>query len=200
MLLPFYKKNCIEAGVDEAGRGCLAGPVVAAAVILPKKFKFSLLNDSKKLSEKQRLECRVWIEENALAFAVQMIDNVVIDKVNILQATFLAMHGAIEKLSIDPQHLIIDGNRFKPYGSLHFTTIIKGDSKYSSIAAASILAKTYRDEYMLTMHKKYSIYNWAQNKGYPTAAHRQLLAENGACKLHRLSFKVKEKLQLQLFE
>jgi ribonuclease HII len=200
MLLPFYKKNCVEAGVDEAGRGCLAGPVVAAAVILPKKFSYRLLNDSKQLNEKQRLECRIWIEENALAFAVHFIDNKKIDEVNILQATYLAMHGAINKLVLEPQHIIVDGNRFKPYKEIIATTIIKGDGLYSSIAAASILAKTYRDEYMQKAHKKFPLYAWNQNKGYPTAAHRKILAECGSSSLHRLSFKVKEKLQLSLFE
>jgi ribonuclease HII len=191
MLQQFLYKNTIEAGIDEAGRGCLAGPVFASAVILPQDFEFGLLNDSKKLKEKDRLLCREFIEKHALAYAVSSIDNKIIDKVNILQASFMAMHKAVDKLSIKPELLLIDGNRFKPYFMIPHECIIKGDGKLMSIAAASILAKTYRDDYLLKIHKQFPIYNWKQNKGYPTLAHRSKVLEIGFSKYHRQTFSVK---------
>jgi ribonuclease HII len=190
MLQSFLYKNVIEAGVDEAGRGCLAGPVFASAVILPQDFEFGLLNDSKKLNEKDRLICKEFIEQHALAFAVSSVDHKTIDKINILQSSFLAMHQAVEQLAIVPQMLLIDGNRFKPYFMIPHECIIKGDGKIMSIAAASILAKTYRDEYMHKIHRQFPDYNWIQNKGYPTLAHRAKVLEIGFSKYHRKSFSV----------
>lgn len=198
MLLNFLHTNCIEAGVDEAGRGCLAGPVVAAAVILPINFFHPLLNDSKQVTEKNRLELSVIIKNEALAWAVGCASSVEIDTINILQATYLAMHRAITDLKTVPEHLIIDGNRFKPYPTISHTTLIKGDAKYTSIAAASILAKTTRDQYMREMHEKYPHYNWIKNKGYGTLEHRKSMEQFGQSQEHRLSFKLKEK-QLRLF-
>lgn len=191
MLKPFYQKDLIEAGCDEAGRGCLAGPVFAAAVILPVNFNHPLLNDSKQVTEKNRNELRVIIEEAALAFAVASIDNAEIDKINILKASFKAMHLAIDKLKKKPQLLLIDGNRFYNYKKLSHRCIIKGDSIYTSIAAASILAKTYRDEYMLKLHKKFPHYAWDNNKGYGTLTHRKAIKEFGQCKYHRKTFRLK---------
>lgn len=189
-LLPFFKPNCIEAGLDEAGRGCLAGPVVAAAVILPPDYSHPLLNDSKKLSHKQREELRTVIEKEAIAWEVSFVDNEEIDKVNILNASFLAMNRAVAKLSFMPNHLIVDGNRFRPqpYMITPFTCIVKGDGKYLNIAAASILAKTYRDEYMDKLHLEYPHYDWAGNKGYPTKKHRDGIREFGITPFHRKSF------------
>lgn len=194
----FYQNKLIEAGCDEAGRGCYAGPVFAAAVILPKKFHHPLLNDSKKVKEKDRNELRIFIEQNALSYAVAMVDNTEIDQMNILKASFKAMHLAIEKLSKQPQLLLIDGNRFIPYKKLPHHCIIKGDSKYASIAAASILAKTYRDEYMQQLHNEFPVYGWNQNKGYGTATHRNAINMFGLCKYHRKSFAILPK-QTSLF-
>jgi ribonuclease HII len=196
-LLAYYKENVIEAGCDEAGRGCLAGPVVAAAVILPKDFKNDVLNDSKQLSEKKRDKLRLIIEQEAVAWAVGIVDNEIIDKINILNASILAMHKAVEQLKIKPQHLIIDGNRFKKYENIPHTCIVKGDSKYLSIAAASVLAKTHRDEIMIQLDKEFSDYFWAKNKGYPSKQHRRAIAEFGITKYHRKSYKLLDK-QLSL--
>lgn len=188
MLLPFLHDNTVEAGCDEAGRGCLAGSVYAAAVILPPDFKNEKLNDSKQLSEKQRYALREIIEREALAWAVGIVTPEEIDKINILNASFLAMHRAIGKLSVRPEHLLIDGNRFNPYPGIPHTTIVKGDGKYLSIAAASILAKTYRDDYMNNIHNEYPLYDWNNNKGYPTKKHREAIAQHGTTPYHRRSF------------
>lgn len=188
MLKSQYKKNTIEAGCDEAGRGCLSGPVVAAAVILPQNFKHKWLNDSKQLNEKQRLELREEILAVALAYGIASCSPEEIDEINILKASFLAMHRAVDQLNIKPELLLIDGNRFTPYPDIHHICIIKGDSKYLSIAAASILAKTERDHIMTIYHEKYPHYNWIKNKGYPTTEHRKAIAEFGSCELHRKSF------------
>lgn len=185
-----------EAGCDEAGRGCLAGPVFAAAVILPKDYKNDLLNDSKKLSEKQRNMLRPVIERDALAFAVGIVSAAEIDKINILNASFLAMHRALEKLTIDPELLLIDGNRFKQWNDIPYKCIVKGDGKYLSIAAASILAKTNRDELMESIHVEFPEYNWRKNKGYPTLEHRKMILKTGLCEYHRKTFNV----QLNLFD
>lgn len=198
MLLPYLNKKLIEAGCDEAGRGCLSGPVVAAAVILPKKFKSELLNDSKLLSEKNRDELRPIIEEKALAFAVGIVWNEEIDKINILKASFLAMHRALDQLSITPEHLLIDGNRFTPYREINHSCIVKGDSKYMSIAAASVLAKTYRDYLMQKLHEEYPMYEWLKNKGYPTKQHRAFIKEFGACEYHRKTFKLTDDWQVEV--
>lgn len=199
MLEKYYDKNLIEAGCDEAGRGCYAGPVFAAAVILPKDFYHPLLNDSKQVKEKDRNELRFFIEQNASAYAVAMIDNKEIDKINILKASFKAMHNAIDKLQIQPALLLIDGNRFMPYKNIPHHCIIKGDGKFASIAAASILAKTYRDDYMLQLHKKFPKYGWDKNKGYGTLTHRKAIEEFGVCKHHRMSFNILPK-QIELFK
>ena len=182
--------NKLEAGCDEAGRGCLCGPVFAAAVILPQDFKNSILNDSKKLSDQQRKKLRPVIEESALAWAVGIVSAVEIDKINILQASFLAMHRAIAQLKIIPEHLLIDGNRFTQFGSVPHTTVIEGDGKYLNIAAASILAKTYRDDYMDNLHEKYPAYHWIKNKGYGTKQHRAAIMEFGITKHHRKTFRL----------
>lgn len=189
-LLPFYNKNTIEAGCDEAGRGCLAGPVFAAAVILPADFENELLNDSKKLTEKQRYQLRPIVEEQALAWAVVAVDNKEIDEVNILNASFLAMNRAVEKLATVPEHLLIDGNRFRTKCKIPYTCMIKGDGRFYSIAAASILAKTYRDDYMAEIHQEFPYYDWQKNKGYPTKKHRAGIKEHGPCKYHRMSFRL----------
>ncbi len=199
MLEKFYDKSLVEAGCDEAGRGCYAGPVFAAAVILLKDFCHPLLNDSKQVKEKDRNELRLFIEQNATAYAVAMIDNKEIDKINILKASFKAMHNAIDKLHIQPKLLLIDGNRFTPYKNIPHHCIIKGDGKFASIAAASILAKTYRDEYMLQLHKKFPHYSWDKNKGYGTLTHRKAIEEFGVCKHHRMSFNILPK-QIELFK
>ena len=184
----FSNKETIECGCDEAGRGCLAGPVVAAAVILPQGFLHPLLNDSKELSDKQRRFLRPIIEQNALAYCVGFVSNQEIDKINILQASFLAMNRAIEGLKQKPELLLIDGNRFNNKTDIAFECIVKGDSLYQSIAAASILAKTYRDDYMLNLHKEFPKYHWDKNMGYPTKQHRQAIIENGISPFHRKSF------------
>jgi len=187
-LLLFLQEGRLEAGCDEAGRGCLAGPVFAAAVILPADFENDQLNDSKKLTEKQRYALRPIIEMQALAFAVGIVDNHEIDRINILNASFLAMHRALDQLNLKPDHLLIDGNRFKTYTDIPHTCIIKGDGKYMSIAAASILAKTYRDDYMDALHQEYPQYNWQKNKGYPTLHHRKVVREIGITPYHRHTF------------
>ena len=193
MLLPYLEKGRIECGVDEAGRGCLAGPVFAAAVILPEDFENELLNDSKQLTEKQRYDLRPIIEEKAIAYAVGIVFPDEIDRINILNASFLAMTRAIEALNVKPEHLLIDGNRFKSKLLIPFTTVVKGDGKMMSIAAASILAKTYRDDYMNKIAEEYPAYDWLENKGYPTAKHRDAIAQHGITPYHRLTFKgVKE--------
>lgn len=190
MLLARYQHELIEAGCDEAGRGCLAGPVFAAAVILPHDFDHHLLNDSKQLAEEIRYALRTEIEQKAIAYAVASCDNLEIDEINILNASFLAMHRAIDKLHLKPQFLIIDGNRFNKYGATPHQCIVEGDAKYFSIAAASILAKTYRDDYMKQIAKEHPEYNWHTNKGYPTITHRKTVLEMGHTPYHRLTFKV----------
>ena len=191
MLLSFYKQNVIEAGCDEAGRGCLAGSVFAAAVILPPDYKNELLNDSKKITEKQRYLLRPVIQKDALAWAVGIATAQEIDEINILNASILAMHRAVENLKIVPEYLIVDGNKFKPYKDIPHQTIVKGDGKYLSIAAASVLAKTFRDDYMLELHKEFPQYDWATNKGYPTKKHRDVIKEIGFTPYHRMSYKFK---------
>lgn len=188
MLLPYLNKELIEAGCDEAGRGCLAGAVYAAAVILPTDYVNERLNDSKKLTEHQRYALREEIERDALAWAVGVVLPAEIDKINILNASFLAMHRAIDQLSIRPQHLLIDGNRFNKYHDVPHTTVVKGDGKYLSIAAASVLAKTYRDDYMNKLHEEYPMYDWKGNKGYPTKKHREAIAKYGTTPYHRMTF------------
>lgn len=194
----FNKEWLVEAGCDEAGRGCLSGPVVAAAVILPDKCSLPELDDSKKLSEKQRDKLRPIIEEKALAFAVGIVSPQKIDEINILNASFLAMHLAIDQLSLKPEFLLIDGNRFNPYKKIPHACIIKGDGKYKSIAAASVLAKTYRDEIMEKLDAEFPEFGWKGNKGYPTMAHRNAIREHGSCKYHRQSFTLLPS-QLELF-
>ena len=195
----FSNKETIECGCDEAGRGCLAGPVVAAAVILPHGFSHPLLNDSKKLSDKQRRLLRPIIEQNALAYCVGFVSNQEIDKINILQASFLAMNRAVEGLKQKPELLLIDGNRFNNKTDIAFQCIVKGDSIYQSIATASILAKTYRDDYMLNLHKEFPKYHWDKNMGYPTKQHRQAIIENGISPFHRKSFNLLGDTQLSLW-
>lgn len=190
MLLPYFDVSQLEAGVDEAGRGCYAGPVVAAAVILPQHFYHPLLNDSKKLTEKQREYLKPIIQKQCVAYAIGIVSNRVIDKINILHATYKAMHKAIDLLRPIPSHLLIDGNQFLPYPYIAHTCIIKGDGKYAAIAAASILAKTCRDELMQKAHKKHPQYQWHQNKGYGTLLHRQAISTHGLSNLHRKSFKI----------
>ncbi|MCE5205539.1 MAG: ribonuclease HII [Porphyromonadaceae bacterium] len=187
------KSGCVEAGCDEAGRGCLAGPVFAAAVVLPPGFSCDELNDSKQLTEKKRDELRLIIEKNALGYAVASCSPEEIDKMNILWASVEAMHRALRKLSPPPAHILVDGNRFRPFGPTPYTCVVKGDSLFQSIAAASVLAKTYRDEYMRKMHEKYPGYDWASNKGYPTAKHRRAIQEQGITLLHRKSFQLFER-------
>ena len=194
MLEPYFKTDCIEAGCDEAGRGCLAGPVYAAAVILPPDISqrnsalAQALNDSKQLTERRRTALRTVIEQEALAWAVVAVDNHEIDQLNILRASITAMHRALDRLDIRPGHIIVDGNRFYPYADIPHTTIVKGDAKYMSIAAASILAKTHRDEYMLQIHNEHPQYRWDSNKGYPSALHRAAIREYGTTPYHRLTF------------
>ena len=199
MLLPGLNEELIEAGCDEAGRGCLAGAVYAAAVILPKDFENELLNDSKQLSEKQRYALREVIERDAVAWAVGIVSPEEIDKINILNASFLAMHRAVDRLKTRPQHLLIDGNRFKKYPEIPHTTVIKGDGKYLSIADASILAKTYRDDYMNKLHQEFPCYDWENNKGYPTKKHRAAIAGHGTTPYHRTTFNLLGEGQLELF-
>jgi len=198
MLLSRYQYEYLEAGCDEAGRGCLAGPVFAAAVILPDDFDHKLLNDSKQLSEEVRYELRIEIEQKAIAHAVGIVDNIEIDAINILNASFLAMHRAIEKLHLSPQFLIIDGNRFNKYQNIPHKCIVEGDAKYFSIAAASILAKTYRDDYMKQIAAEHPEYDWHKNKGYPTIKHRKTVLEIGYTPYHRRTFKVTNP-QLEMF-
>jgi len=202
MLLPFYKEGVVEAGCDEAGRGCLAGPVFAAAVILPPDFKNEMLNDSKQLTEKKRYQLREVIEREAMAWAVGIVDNKEIDKINILNASILAMHRALDQLKVRPENIIVDGNRWKPYflpialnsqlstlnSPIPATTIVKGDGKFLSIAAASILAKTYRDDFMLRIHEEFPQYHWDKNKGYPAKVHREAIRQFGTTPYHRMSF------------
>lgn len=188
MLESYFRKGVVEAGCDEAGRGCLAGPVYAAAVILPPDFHHEMLNDSKQLSEKKRYLLREVIQKEAIAWAVGIVDNQEIDKLNILRSSILAMHRALDDLKTRPEEIIVDGNRFYPYRDLPHTTIVKGDGKYLSIAAASILAKTYRDDFMLQIHQQYPMYQWNKNKGYPSKEHRQAIREYGTCPYHRLTF------------
>lgn len=190
MLLSSYQNKVTEAGLDEAGRGCYAGPVFAASVILPNNFFHPLLNDCKLVKEKDRNTLREIIEQESIAFAVSYIDNKEIDSINILQASFKAMHLCIDKINVQPKLLLVDGNRFKPYKKIPHECIIKGDSKYASIAAASILAKTYRDEYMLRLHKEFPMYGWDKNKGYGTETHRNAIQEHGLCPYHRKSFDI----------
>lgn len=200
MLEAYYKEGLIEAGCDEAGRGCLAGPVFAAAVILPSAFRNEMLNDSKQLTEKKRYQLREVIEREALAWAVGIVDNKEIDKINILNASILAMHRALDQLTVRPEYIIVDGNRWKPYQEptandndnepkvVPATTIVKGDGKYLSIAAASILAKTYRDDFMLRIHEEFPQYHWDKNKGYPAKVHREAIRQYGTTPYHRMSF------------
>jgi ribonuclease HII len=190
MLKKYFDKTTIEAGCDEAGRGCLAGPVYAAAVILPKTFKNKFLDDSKKLTDKQRKLLRPIIEKEAIAWAVGIVSAQEIDEINILNASFLAMHRAIDQLKTKPESLLIDGNRFKKYKNIPHTCIIQGDGKYLSIAAASILAKTYRDDHMDELHKQFPQYDWIKNKAYGTVKHRDAILKHGICEHHRISFRL----------
>lgn len=190
MLSPYFSESILEAGCDEAGRGCYAGPVVAAAVILPKDFYHPLLNDSKQVTEKHRDELRPIIEAAATAYGVAFVDNDEIDDINILKASFKAMHLALDKLQKKPQLLLIDGNRFIPYKKIPHQCFVKGDGRFASIAAASILAKTYRDEYMKQLHEEFPQYNWKKNKGYGTLEHRKAIEQAGLCKYHRKSFRL----------
>jgi len=198
LLQNHYHEGLVEAGCDEAGRGCLAGSVYAAAVILPDNYANPLLNDSKQLSEKQRYELRPIIERDALAWAVGIVTPEEIDHINILNASILAMHRALDQLAVRPQAVIVDGNRFKPYGGLPYATIVKGDGKFLSIAAASILAKTYRDDYMNQLAEDYPQYDWRQNKGYPTKKHREAIRQFGTTPYHRMSYNLLGDGQLAL--
>ena len=198
ILKAFLQKGRLEAGCDEAGRGCLAGPVCAAAVVLPENFYHPLLNDSKQISEKQRYELRPVIEASAIAFGVAMVDNAEIDKINILNASILAMHRALDKLAVKPDFILIDGNKFKAYQKTAHQCVVKGDSIYASIAAASVLAKTYRDDYMNELACQYPVYAWEKNKAYPTKAHREAIVKHGITPFHRMSFRLIDE-QLNLF-
>lgn len=198
MLRAYYQKKLLEAGCDEAGRGCYAGPVFAAAVILPKKFKHPFLNDSKQLTAAQRDELRPIIEKKAVCWAVSMVDHEEIDRINILRASFKAMHLALDQLNETPELLLIDGNRFTPYKNIRHECIVDGDALYASIAAASVLAKTYRDEYMVRLHEEHPHYNWKSNKGYGTPEHRRAIEIHGLCNYHRRSFNISVK-QMELF-
>ena len=199
MLKSNYSGFVLEAGTDEAGRGCLCGPVVAAAVILPEDFEHPFLNDSKQLSEKQRKELKPFIEENALSFGVSFVDEKEVDQINVLQASITGMHRSVAQLNPQPEYIIVDGNKFKAYQEIPHQTIVKGDAKFLSIAAASVLAKTYRDEFMEKIHQEYPMYNWKQNKGYPTKQHRAAIREFGITKYHRKTFKLlPEQLKLSL--
>ena len=191
MLKPYMVPDVLECGCDEAGRGCLAGPVFAAAVILPADFENELLNDSKQLSEKQRYELRPIIEQSAVAWAIGVVSAEEIDQINILNASILGMHRAIAQLNPQPRHILVDGNRFKPYEFIPYRTVVKGDATYMSIAAASVLAKTYRDDYMNAIAKDYPHYDWLSNKGYPTQKHRAAIAQYGITPHHRLTFRMK---------
>ena len=198
MLKSYYNEGVVEAGCDEAGRGCLAGAVYAAAVILPPDYKNELLNDSKQLTERRRYQLREEIEREAVAWAVGVVDPDEIDKINILNASILAMHRALDQLTVRPQAVIVDGNRFRPYRDLPCTTIVKGDGKYLSIAAASILAKTYRDDYMLRLAEEYPMYDWKKNKGYPTLKHREAIRQHGTTPYHRMSYRLLGNEELSL--
>lgn len=198
MLKPFHTPNCIEVGCDEAGRGCLAGPVYAAAVIFPPDYHNKELNDSKQLSDKKRKILREQIIKDATCWAVGIVDNHEIDKINILNASILAMHRAIEQLSTLPEHLIIDGNKFKKYKQIPYDCIVKGDGKFLSIAAASILAKTFRDDFMDELHQQFPMYDWLSNKGYPTQKHKMAIQEYGLTDFHRVTFNYKMPQQLSL--
>ncbi|WP_436415682.1 ribonuclease HII [Petrimonas sp.] len=191
------RSDCVEAGCDEAGRGCLAGPVFAAAVILPSGFRCDELNDSKQLSEKDRSRLRTVIEHHALCYAVEMCSPEEIDEINILWASVKAMHKALAKLTVRPEHILVDGNRFRPFEDIPHTLVVKGDGKYMSIAAASVLAKTYRDEYMQKLHERLPVYDWARNKGYPTKSHREAIKKYGITEYHRKSFNLVER-QLEI--
>ncbi|MFI5129233.1 MAG: ribonuclease HII [Chitinophagales bacterium] len=199
MLQSYYQDQFTEAGCDEAGRGCYAGPVFAAAVILPRDFYHPDLNDSKQVTPEKRKELKYFIKDNAIAYAVAMVDNDEIDQINILRASFKAMHMALDKLRKRPSFLLIDGNRFSPYKKLNHQCIIQGDAIYASIAAASILAKTHRDSYMQQLHKEFPHYNWRQNKGYGTEEHRNAIEKHGLCKYHRRSFNINSH-QISMFE
>ncbi len=190
MLQSFLIPNVLECGCDEAGRGCLAGSVFAAAVILPPDFTNEELNDSKQLTEAQRYRLRPIIEQAATAWGIGEVTAQEIDEINILNASILAMHRAINQLKIQPEHIIVDGNRFKPYKFIPYRTIVKGDAKFLSIAAASVLAKTYRDDYMQQLHKEFPMYHWNENKGYPTKQHRMAIRQYGSCAYHRMSYKL----------
>jgi ribonuclease HII len=201
MLKPYYNIDVIEAGLDEVGRGCLAGPVVAAAVILPRDYRHSFLTDSKQLTKVQRLELEKEIIRESLSWAVAEVDNVEIDKINILKASFLAMHRAVDKLRMKPEHLLVDGNRFTPYPMIPHTCIVKGDAHYLSIAAASILAKNYRDELMANLSNLFPHYGWEHNVGYPTNHHRKAIGTHGPCSYHRMTFRlVKEDQSVEMEE
>lgn len=193
-----FSSGILEAGCDEAGRGCLAGPVCAAAVILPEGFSHPWLNDSKKLTQRRREQLRPIIEAEAVAWAVALVDHEEIDRINILNASILAMHRALDALTVRPQAVIVDGNRFKPYGDIPWQTFVKGDGRFGNIAAASILAKTHRDELMMRLHEQYPVYGWDVNKGYPTAAHRAAIVAHGPSPCHRMSFRLIDR-QLSLF-
>lgn len=198
MLQNCFQHEFIECGTDEAGRGCLAGPVTAAAVILPLRFRNKLLNDSKKVTRENRNVLKKIIEKKALCYSVAFIDNDKVDEINILNASILAMHHCVTSLKIQPGHILVDGNRFKPYPNIPHLCVIKGDGKFLNIAAASILAKTYRDAYMEKIHEEYPMYNWKQNKGYPTLEHREAIEKYGITKYHRKSFKLyPEQLELE---
>ena len=190
MLKSYYNFDVVEAGLDEVGRGCLAGPVVAAAVILPRDYKHSFLNDSKQLNKQQRQELEKEIMREAICWAIAEVDNFEIDKINILKASFLAMHRAVDKLNVKPEHLLVDGNRFTPYPMIPHTCIIKGDAHYLSIAAASILAKNYRDELMAQLSAQFPHYGWEHNVGYPTIHHRKAIGLHGPCNYHRMTFRL----------
>ncbi|MDG1040088.1 MAG: ribonuclease HII [Polaribacter sp.] len=199
MLKNNYSGKILEAGTDEAGRGCLSGPVVAAAVILPENFEHPFLNDSKQLTEKQRKELRPFIEKNALTFGVSFVDEKEVDKINVLQASITGMQRSIAQLNPQPEFIIVDGNKFKPYKDIPHETIVKGDATYLSIAAASVLAKTYRDEFMEKIHQEFPMYNWKQNKGYPTKQHRNAIREFGITYYHRKTFRLlPEQLKLDI--
>lgn len=199
MLKLRYSEFDLECGTDEAGRGCLAGPVTAAAILLPENFELELLNDSKQLSEKVREQLKPLLEEKAISFSVTHLSPLIIDEINILNASIKAMQECIVKLNPTPNYIIVDGNRFKPVNHIPYSTIIKGDAKYMSIAAASVLAKTYRDEYMNTIHEEFPMYNWKKNKGYPTQEHREAIRKYGTTKYHRMSFRLlPEQLKMDL--
>ena len=198
LLSHYYEDYVLEAGCDEAGRGCLAGSVYAAAVILPPNYENADFNDSKQLTEHRRYELRTVIERDALSWAIGIVTPDEIDRINILNASILAMHRALDGLKVRPEAVIVDGNRFKPYGGLPYTTIVKGDGKYLSIAAASILAKTYRDDYMNMLHQEYPQYDWDKNKGYPTLRHREAIRQHGTTPYHRMSYNLLGSRQLEL--